>query len=188
MSDMIGQFPRWNLDPVAPPPGSTEFTDAVAAVAQGIAGLTALFDEREGRRHDRTALGDSGVANVDAIILRYNDLLEAAESLEHGLVCRVFTDASDTQAQGALSELEPHLGRLAHVGARFVAWAGSHDVEALIERSVIARDHAAALRRAHRAAAHLMTPAEEELAAELGAAGSRAWFRLRQEVEANLTA
>lgn len=188
MSGMSGLLPRWNLDPVAPPPGSPEFTDAVAAVIEGIAGLTALFDERGVRRHDPTALNDAVVASVETIIPRYNDVLEAAEALEHGLVCRIFTDASDTLAQGALSELEPHLGRLAQLGARFAAWAGSLDIEALIERSTIARDHAAALHRARDAAAHLMSPAEEELAAELGAAGSRAWSRLRQEIEANLTA
>ncbi len=77
---------------------------------------------------------------------------------------------------------------LTRLTARFTAWIGSLDVEALIERSQLAREHADPLRRTKFAAAHLMSPAEEALAAELGPSGGAAWGRMRNDLAARLTA
>ncbi|MGZ3638898.1 MAG: M3 family oligoendopeptidase, partial [Ktedonobacterales bacterium] len=56
----------------------------------------------------------------------------------------------------------------------------------LIAQSQVARDHAFALRQAKEDAAHLMSPAEEALAAELNVTGGRAWAKLHGNVTSQI--
>ena len=181
-------LPRWDMASILPRPGSDEFAAAFAAAVRGIADLGALFDAHGVGRCEPAPLDEATVRAVEEVVGRYNAAFAAARDLETYLDCVVAADVDDAAAKAALSEVRQHGVRLAQLEARFVAWVGSLDVEALIERSAVARDHAFALRRARRAAAHLMSPAEEELAAELSKAGAVAWYRLRQDIEAGLTA
>jgi pepF/M3 family oligoendopeptidase len=91
-------------------------------------------------------------------------------------------------AQAALSELMQANAQLAQLQSRMTAWIGSLDVEALIATSPVARANAFLLREAVTDAAHLMSPAEEALAAELAPSGAGAWCQLQQQIDASLTA
>src|SRR5207253_3076815 len=92
----------------------------------------------------------------------------------------------DDVAQARQSELSQHLVELQKLGTRFVAWLGSIDVEALIERSALAREHAFPLRKAAQAARHQMSEPEEDLAAALGPSSGIAWARLHGNVSSQL--
>src|SRR5260370_39532462 len=94
-------------------------------------------------------------------------------------MCFVTTNSHDTVAQAKLSELQQAMLILSQLGTRLTAWIGSLDVEALSERSTIAREHAFMLRKAKTQAAHLMTPAEETPASELNLGAGTAWETLR---------
>ncbi len=61
---------------------------------------------------------------------------------------------------------------------RLTAWLGQLPVDALIDQSALAADHAYALSKAQIDAEHLLSPAEEELAAELSPTGGSAWAKL----------
>ena len=76
---------------------------------------------------------------------------------------------------------------LGTLSKRLEAWVATVGADALVERSTEASDHAFPLRRAQRAAAHQMTEAQEDLAAELSLTGGRAWARLHGEITSRLT-
>ena len=73
------------------------------------------------------------------------------------------------------------------LSTRFAAWIARLGAEDLIAATPAAADHAWPLRKAERAAAHQMTEAEEELAAELNLTGGSAWNRLHGDVTSRLT-
>ena len=85
-----------------------------------------------------------------------------------------------------MSEFQQGAVRLSQLATRFTAWIGSLDVDALIDRSALAREYAFILREAQRQAAHLMTPAEEALATELNVTGGNAWNRLYNNAASQL--
>src|SRR5690606_35125804 len=84
----------------------------------------------------------------------------------------------NSEAQARLSELMPHLSRFALLHTRLTAWIGSLDVELLLEKSAVAQAHEYMLARARQEALHLMSPEQEDLAAELSLTGSNSWYRL----------
>src|SRR5262249_16812735 len=61
------------------------------------------------------------------------------------------------------------------------------DVEGLIARSGLARDHAYTLRKARLRATHLMTPDLEQLAAEQNLTGGAAWAKLYSTFTSQIT-
>jgi pepF/M3 family oligoendopeptidase len=86
-----------------------------------------------------------------------------------------------------LSELQQSSVRLSQLGTRLTGWIGSLDVGNLIALSSLANDHTFMLRQAKIHAAHLMTPKEEALAAELNISSGRAWSRLHSDLTSQLT-
>lgn len=181
-------LPRWDLESIFPGVDSPEFSAAFQAVKRDTEDLTALFDTHRIEARDPAPLDAETVGAVEEVIDRYNRLLEATRRLEGYLFCLVETDARNERAQAAFAEFRQRQVPLALLAARFTAWIGSLDIETLVARSPIARNHADSLRRIKLAAAHLMSPAEEALAAELTPSGAAAWGRLRDDLAARLTA
>ena len=181
-------LPRWDMTPFFPGLGSPEFARAREALDRDIADLAALFDAHQvGRREAAPVpIDDATTRGFEEVLDRLNAALEAIGTLEAYVYGFAATDARDEGAQAILGEILERKMRLGQLETRFVAWVGSLDVEALIARSDVARDHAYALRRATRVAAHQMSPAEEEVVAELGLTGGVAWYRLRETVAARL--
>jgi pepF/M3 family oligoendopeptidase len=179
-------LPRWDMTPIFPGPDSPEFVAAFEAALRALAELADLFDARAVGRRDPSTLDAEAAVTAEEVINRYNEVQDAVALIDTYLQCLVAADATHARAQAALSALQQQTVGLAYLAARFVAWVGSLPIDDLIQRSAVAREHAFALRLAQRAAAHLMSPAEEELAAELGPTGASAWYRLRQDVESRL--
>jgi len=165
---------------------SPEFAAGFAAAVAGIADLEALFDAEGIGQRAPAGLDDATVAAVERVIDRFNAVLKANETLGAYLYAFVATDSRDDAAQARLSELQREGVRLRLLGNRFTAWVGDLDVEALIARSALVREHAFALRQAKRAAAHLMSPAEESLAAELDLPGGTAWGKLHDNLTSQI--
>jgi oligoendopeptidase F len=113
-------------------------------------------------------------------------VLEATETLAVYIMCFVTTNSHDTLAQAKLSELQQSMLILSQLGTRLTAWIGSLNVESLIERSTIAREHAFMLRKAKISAEHLMAPDEENLASELNLSAGTAWEKLHSDVTSQL--
>ncbi|HLJ32085.1 MAG TPA: M3 family oligoendopeptidase [Ktedonobacteraceae bacterium] len=181
------KLPHWDMTPVYPSLESSEFAQGFAHATRAIADLAQLFDAQHIMQQPSLTVNDALVHTFEAVIARYNSVLDEIHTLTTYIECFVTTNTQDTLAQAKLSELEQAGVILSKLGTRFTAWIGSLDVENLIEQSSVAREFAFMLRRAKEKATHLMTPPEETLAAELGVTGSSAWSKLHSNVTSQIT-
>jgi pepF/M3 family oligoendopeptidase len=175
------------MNPIYPSLESPEFDRDFEAVVTDIGELSDLF-ERKGIQQRTTVTIDDKVARAfDDVTGRYNGLLERTLTLGAYIRSFVTTNSRDDLAQARMSELQQHLVRLDQLGTRFTAWVGSLDLDALLERSSMAHEHAFPLRKAAISAQHLMSPPEEDLAAELGPSGGGAWSKLHGDLTSQIT-
>lgn len=182
-------LPRWDVSTVFPSLESPEFTAGFAAVARQVDTLAALFDELGVAQLDTTPTDASAsAASVERAINALNETLSQYRTLSAYILSFVATDSRNTTAQARHSELQRQGVRLAQLRIRFTAWVGSMNVDALVAHSAVAREHEFALREAHAAATHLMSPEEEALAAELGVTGGSAWAKLHANLTSQITA
>src|SRR6266851_4796992 len=158
-------LPHWDMTVIYPSMDSKEFADGFSNAVRDINNLAKLFDDHHILKLTAApALNQAIIQAFETVIERYNTL-----------------------AQAKLSELQQAMLILSQLGTRLTAWIGSLDVEALIERSTIAREHAFMLRKARVRAAHLMTPPEENLASELDLSSGTAWEKLHGDQTSQLT-
>lgn len=184
----LNPLPRWDMTPIYPSMDSKEFEEGFSSVVRDINDLAALFDAHQITKQSAApALDHKTLQAFETVIERYNAVLEAARTLGVYIECFVNTNSHDTVAQAKLSELQQTTMILTQLGTRLTAWIGSLDIEALIKRSPVAREHAFMLQKAKIRAAHLMTPAEENLSSELNLSGGTAWEKLHGDVTSQLT-
>ncbi|MCS6839373.1 MAG: M3 family oligoendopeptidase [Roseiflexus sp.] len=179
-------LPHWDMTVVYPALDSPEFNRDLTAVRQAFDDVTTLFDRLGIDRRDGQATDDDAIKAFDTVIAALNELLEQFSTLRAYSYSFVATDSRNEQAQAALSLLLQDSVKLTKLLKRLTAWIGGLDVETLIRRSTVARDHAYLVRRAAEEARHLMSPTEEELAAELDLSGGIAWTRLYQNLTSQL--
>jgi len=172
---------------IYPSMDSREFTDGFSNAVRDINNLAKLFDDHHIMKPATPpALTPDIIQAFETVIERYNAVLESTETLGVYIMCFVTTNSHDTLAQAKLSQLQQAMLILSQLGTRLTAWIGSLDVEALIERSTLAREHAFMLRKAKTQAVRLMTPAEENLASELNLSAGTAWEKLHGDVTSQL--
>ena len=182
-------LPRWDVSTVFPSLESPEFAAAFSEVARMVDELAATFDSLRIERPAAPLATDAEVvAAVERAITALNETLAPYRTLSSYIYSFVATDSRDTLAQARQSELQRQSVRLAQLRTRFSAWISALDVEQLIARSSLAREHAFTLREAQSLAAHQMSPAEEELASELNVSGGAAWAKLHSTVTSQISA
>jgi oligoendopeptidase F len=182
------QLPHWDMTPVFPSLESPEFTNAFDQFVASIAKLKTLFDESNIRKVSDPAVDDATVHSFDAIVGLLNDTAERFRTLRAYVGAFVSTEAQNDLAQARNSELQMHAVETDKLEKRLVAWLGSVDTESLIERSVVARDHAFFIRRARQEAEHQMAEGEEDLTSGLGPSGQGAWAKLHGNVTSRVMA
>jgi oligoendopeptidase F len=180
-------LPHWDMTVVYPGLESAEFEQGFRAAIRSIDDLTALFDRDGIALRDPAPIDAATVAAAERAIERYNAVLKELITLNSYIRSFVTTNSRDECAQARLSELQQHFVRLSQLSTRFTAWVGALDVEGLIERSDLARDHAYALRKAKRRATRLMAPELEALAAEQNLTGGAAWSKLYSTFTSQIT-
>ena len=179
--------PHWDMSVVYPSLESPEFEQAFGECTQKIAQLNQLFAEHHVHMQDKITINDTLVQLFETVVQQYNAVLEQVRTITVYISCFVNTNSHDYLAQAKMSELQKHTAVLSQLGARFTAWIGSFDVEALIESSPIASDHAFMLRKTQEQATHLLTPVENVLASELHVTGALAWSKLHGDMTSQLT-
>jgi len=187
MSTVSSTLPHWDMSVVYPGLESHEFVQGFSRVVQDVDELTHLFDAHHIMESPSTPLNSETIHAFELVIERYNAVLAAILTLNVYIMCFVTTNSYDSLAQARLSELQKPLVSLRQLGTRFTAWIGSLDVEALIARSAVARDHAFMLRKAKQRALHLMPPAQEALATELNVSSGTAWAKLHGDLTSQLS-
>lgn len=180
------KLPHWDMTPVYPALESSEFAQGFTHATQVIADLAQFFDAQHITQQPSLPINDALVNIFETVISRYNSVVEEVHTLNAYIESFVTTNTQDTLAQAKLSELEQSGVILSKLGTRFTAWIGSLDIESLIEQSSVAHSFAFMLQRAKEKAAHLMTPPEETLAAELGVTGNSAWSKLHSNVTSQI--
>lgn len=186
MTTQTPPLPHWDMTPVHPGLDSPAFEQDLAETLQAIDTTVALFDRLGIDERPPTPLDEATVAAFEEAAVALNALLERARTLYAYISSFVSTDTRDNLAQAKFSIFRQEAVKLTLLGTRFTAWIGGLDVEALIARSEMAREHAFTLRRAKRRAEHLMAPAEEALAAELDVTGGAAWARLHSNLSSQI--
>lgn len=184
----VRTLPHWDMTPIFPSLESPEFEAAFQARLTAIADLGKLFDTYQIDKREPTAIDAEIVHHYETLTEQINQNSDDTRTLITYIQSFVTTNSRDNLAQARMSELQQHLVRLSQLGTRFTAWIGSLDVEALIAVSTVAQAHAFMLRKAKREALHLMSPAEEALAAELNVSSGAAWTKLHGNVTSQLTA
>lgn len=172
------RLPHWDMSVVYPDLESKEFDSGFESALQDIDGLVALFDQYGIEKRDPKPLDDTSVEAFEAVVNRYNTVLEGIQTTNAYIMSFITTDSYNTEAQARFSTMQAKQVELKLLATRFSAWIGSLDVEGLIERSTIAKEHAYMLRKAKVQSEHLMAPQEEALAAELSLTGGSAWEKL----------
>ncbi len=178
MTSTSTTLPQWDMTMVYPGLSSPEFEGGFRAMTEDVERLARLWDERGVDASPSSTIDEKTVGAFDEVVAAYNAVLKSSSTLYVYVYSFVATDSRDDLAQARQSELQQQMVKLSQLGARFVAWIGSLDVEALITRSSMAAAHAYMLRKAAAQAAHLMSPAEEALADELALTGPTAWSKL----------
>ena len=186
MTEKTEKLPQWDLTIVYPDLGSDEFEQGFNTYKSEVKQLKLQFDEGAIDLADELSVDDSLAGTFEKVFAGFNEVMDRTETLQAFVYSYVSTDSTDDLAQARLSELEQVEVQISMLATRLTAWLGSMDVEALIERSELAAEHAFALRRAKQEAEHLMAPAKEELAAKLSLTGASAWERLHGDVSSQI--
>lgn len=185
MSTVV-ELPRWDMSVVYPSLESPEFVDDFAGLKESIAKLSDMFEEYRIGQAEGLKVDPSVVDAFDAIVDAYNRLIDDFITVQAYVYAFVSTDSRDDLAQARLSELQQQSVRLSQLGVRFTSWIGSLDVDELKRRSTSAEELSFMLDKAKIEAQHHMSPAEEELAAELEVTGGSAWDKLHSNVTSQL--
>ncbi|MGH2344507.1 MAG: M3 family metallopeptidase, partial [Chloroflexota bacterium] len=151
--------------------------------------VDAFAAELARRQSDQSArrTGKEGTAEAfEALITRLNALLEQVTTITAYIHAFVSVNSRDDLAQAKLSLMHNLLARLKQAYTRFTAWVGILDEKALIASSAVAAAHSFFVAQSQVYSRHLMSPAEEELAAALAPSSSAAWENLHSSLTSQL--
>jgi oligoendopeptidase F len=182
----VKTLPHWDMSVVYPGLDSPEFDQGFAGFARRVANLIQLFDAHSISAQPAQELNETIISTFETATARFNEVLEEATTLGAYLGCFVTTNTQDTLAQACYSEFQQQAVKLSLLSTRYAAWIGSLDVEQLIARSSMASEHAYMLRKASIQAQHLMSPAEEDLAAELELSSGAGWEKLHGDITSQI--
>ncbi|HVF12077.1 MAG TPA: M3 family oligoendopeptidase [Actinomycetota bacterium] len=179
-------LPHWDMNPYFPGLDSEEFTLAYKALVERIAELGELFDSNAIRKTESLEVNETNVALLEKAIEFLNDLSEELKLVRAYIVSFVSQNSRDDVAQAKYSQLQMESVALSKLSTRFTAWVAAFDVDSLVEKSRIAKDHEFMLRRSVVSASHQMSEIEEDLYSDLVVTGARAWERLHNNVSSRL--
>lgn len=155
------------------------FAEAEERFGAEVRRLAALYDHHEVRAG---SVPHDPAGTLDEVVEATNRVLGDLQLLRAFLNAFVSTDATDAAAQAAMSRLQRSSVELSTLTTRLDAWTAGLDLDAVVEASEVAAAHEWPLRKGLGRAEHLMSEAEEELAALLSVTGSTAWSRLYGDV------
>ena len=180
-------LPHWDMTSIFPSLSSPEFREALENARVALTDLAEYFDEWDVRKRSQGRVDETVVEQFETATHWINTLLRDMRVVGSYVNCFVTTDANNDLAQSTMAEIRAFRVQFSQLHTRYVAWVGSLDLAALLQHSQVARDHEFALRQIAVDAAHQMSEAEENLAAELQPMGLSGWARLHGDMTALLT-
>lgn len=179
-------LPHWDVSQVYLGLDAPAFTTEFEATMALLEALLARFDTLGIDKRAPSLLSDADVAAFEELLTTLGQLDERVMTLRAFIYSFVATDSRNQVAQARYSEFQQRSVVISQIENRFTAWVGGLDIEELIAHSALAAAHEHFLSKARLRAAHLMTPLEERLAAELSPTGGKAWGRLQADVSSQL--
>jgi oligoendopeptidase F len=179
-------LPRWDLSVFFPSIDSPELRASIEELIVDIDGLVAAVNELASTGVASLPLTDDAINAIDGMLYRFNAVLDTYETIEAYLFGFIATDSRDDAAQALHSELEQRALPLSQLYPVLISWLGTVDLDDLVARSMVARDHEFVLRRYQELSRHLMSTAEEKLAVELHLSGGSAWEKLHSNVTSQI--
>ncbi len=181
-------LPHWRLDAIYPGLDSTALQGDFDAWSHAITDLERYFDAHAIRSEpERIATDASTIEALETVITKINAVEKLGHQLNAYVAGHVTTDSRNARAQAWMSRLQMQRARVEKLEPRFTAWVGQLDLDEVAARSDLARAHRYRLDRTQTAAEHLMSPAEEDLAADLNLTGGRAWARFYNNFSSQIT-
>ncbi|BDI31415.1 oligoendopeptidase F [Capsulimonas corticalis] len=177
MTASASALPRWDMTPFFPSLDSPEFSAAYTQMAATIQSMTAFVESLPSQET---------TAGLQELIERQNALAELCGVVATYVGCIVEADTRDTAAQARMSEIHELFVAMSQQQALITAWIGEQEIEPFLASSEDRAPFAYMLRRQKEQALHLMSPAEEALAAELQVTGATAWGKLHGDVTSQL--
>jgi len=177
-TDSKPTLPHWDMTPYFPSLESPEFTQAFNDAVAGIDGLVNLFAALKSDADPADAL--------ERLLAAQNALSEQLGLVSAYISSFVSINSKDLVAQAKLSELKQRTIRLSQLDAEVTAWIGALDIERAIATKPHCADHAFMLRKTKVRSHYLMSPAEEDLAAELNPSGPGAWAQLHDDLTSQI--
>lgn len=179
-------LPSWDLTTIFPSLDSPEYAaalDRLSAQVEELESFTAALGAETGA--DPAALAP----HLGRAVEGFNALLEEFEQLNAYLYGLVAADSHDAAARKALSELDLYRARVQKLQVRLRAWLGGlgDRLAAAAALHPAAQAHAFFLNEEAEQARYLMSPQEEELAAELNLSGANLWAKLQRVVTSQIT-
>ncbi len=180
-SPVASELPRWDLDSLYPGVDSTEL---VTSIDHLIGSIQTLVSRLSAATSAGSELPTGKV--FDELMELLNDVLEQYGPIEAYLYGKVSADTGDERAQARMSEVQERTIALQQISSRFSAWLGTLNDVDLQGGSLLAAEYGDFVREARRRAAHLLSPAEEDLLAELSSSAGLAWGKLHQDVSSQI--
>lgn len=175
--------PKWDMSVVYPGLDSSEFRAGFEACQVKLSKLEELFDSQDIRSGGEKS---GSTSRLDAAIVAINDFESDFETIGSYIYAFVTTDATDSTAQAKLSELMKLDSTLRKLKNRLAAYVAQCDVKQYVSDSNVGKDHEYALTKMKVLGDNQMSPAEEDLAADLMETGSSAWGRLHGDVTSQI--
>jgi oligoendopeptidase F len=175
-------LPRWDIDSIFPGLDSPAFQSELDGLRSDVAIIEALIDST-GIAQQKT---NDAAAAWEAFERAYSALFERMRTISTYVHMHITTDSRNEPAQGRESELQQLGIRLRKIDNKLTAWIGTVDLNDLIQRSETARHHEYFLQTTKLSATKLMSPAEEDLAAELRESGGAAWSKLHGNLSSQI--
>ncbi|ADH64496.1 oligoendopeptidase, pepF/M3 family [Allomeiothermus silvanus DSM 9946] len=178
--DRLAELPEWDLSPLFSGLDTPDFQAAWDDLQHGIRALETLMHRHEvGQRPARS----SDETAFQEIIAALNGIYEAQTPIGAYLYALTSTNATLEAAQVKLSEYEGLLLQLERLRPRLTVW-----LAALEPEMVEAGEYKILIEEAKVEAQHMMSEAEEILAAELSLSGGAAWAKLHGNLTSLITA
>lgn len=185
MAHTTDALPRWDLSNVYTGLESPELALALAQVTERLNEMEAFF-AASGIGAETAAVKDTAMltTSLTGALERFNALYEHAFTVRAYLWSFITTDSFNATAKKLFSQFQMSGVRMEQLFTQFQGWLGNvaAHLPAVLERPGVAREHAFFVNEMAELSKHLMSQAEEALAAELNVSGVQAWSKLQGTV------
>ena len=177
---------HWDMTPIFPSLSSTEFENAFQEASASVDEIIRYFEINQIRRRTDSKVDERFARLWEETTEHWNCLQERMRTLSAYIHSFVSTDASNEEAKSKQSLLNMLSVKISALSTRYTAWMGTSDIDALIDKSELAKSHEYLLRKAKEQATHQMSETEETLASELSTSALTGWVKLHGNMSALL--